>query len=310
MTSSLQQGITAAKAGNLQQALDYLKDAIIEEPENAEVWVWLAAIIDDDHKQEIFLKKALEISPDNIPAQRGLAYLNKRKADASKVYNDHLSDHTKPITPFPRTSGQNSPNQRSEWSKLNIDDIQVPEKDPIKEATGPIEQSQESNQRLKLNFLEISLISVVVIVFFIIGLLATSALFDFELPLGFLTGSSPSLEASPPAPGVYLYESEIYFEIQQHQGLPVEDVGIPSGLGNDPMVVFFQTPLDSDSIRLIYETGVYIPLRNYQEDDQTFIIKPQQDLLPGLYCLQNLQENQPIEQADYWCFKVAAIEPD
>ncbi len=310
MTSSLQQGITAAKAGNLQQALDYLKDAIIEEPENAEVWVWLAAIIDDDHKQEIFLKKALEISPDNIPAQRGLAYLNKRKADASKVYNDHLSDHTKPITPFPRASRQNTPDLRSEWSKLNVEDIQIPHKEPIKETTGPIEHPQNADQRLKLNFLEISLISVVVIVFFIIGLLAASALFDFDLPLGFLTDSGPNLVAPPPGPGVYLYESAIYFDIQGHQGLPAEDVGIPSSLGNDPLVVFFQMPLETDSIRLIYETGAYIPLRNYQEDDQTFIIKPLQDLPPGLYCLQNLQENQPIEQADYWCFKVAVVEPD
>ena len=72
--SSLQQGINAAKAGRMQEALGFLKDAIIEEPQNADVWVWVAAIIDDLDKQEIFLEKALEIDPHNIPAQRGLAY--------------------------------------------------------------------------------------------------------------------------------------------------------------------------------------------------------------------------------------------
>ncbi len=59
MASSLQQGISAAKTGQMQQALEFLKDAIIEEPQNADVWVWIAAIIDDLDKQEIFLEKAL-----------------------------------------------------------------------------------------------------------------------------------------------------------------------------------------------------------------------------------------------------------
>lgn len=67
MTSSLQAGINAAKAGRMQEALEHLKDAIIEEPQNADVWVWVAAIIDDTNKQAIFLEKALEIDPHNIP---------------------------------------------------------------------------------------------------------------------------------------------------------------------------------------------------------------------------------------------------
>ena len=51
MASSLQQGINAAKAGHADKALEFLKDAIIEEPQNADVWVWIAAIIDDLDKQ-------------------------------------------------------------------------------------------------------------------------------------------------------------------------------------------------------------------------------------------------------------------
>jgi len=78
MTSSLQQGIDAAKSGMMEQALVHLKDAIVEEPENANVWVWLAAIIEDEEKQTIFLKKALEIDPANRPAQRGLAFIERK----------------------------------------------------------------------------------------------------------------------------------------------------------------------------------------------------------------------------------------
>ena len=40
MTTSLEQGIEAAKSGQMEQALAHLKDAIVEEPTNADVWVW------------------------------------------------------------------------------------------------------------------------------------------------------------------------------------------------------------------------------------------------------------------------------
>jgi len=99
MTSSLQQGIDAAKSGMMEQALVHLKDAIVEEPENANVWVWLAAIIEDEEKQTIFLKKALEIDPANRPAQRGLAFIERKKYIPPKP-GEKLSDYTKPIGVF------------------------------------------------------------------------------------------------------------------------------------------------------------------------------------------------------------------
>lgn len=79
MSTSLQKGIEAAKSGMMEEALAHLKDAIVEEPENANVWVWLSAIIEDEEKQTIFLKKALEIDPGNRPAQRGLAFIQRKK---------------------------------------------------------------------------------------------------------------------------------------------------------------------------------------------------------------------------------------
>ena len=78
MTTSLESGIEAAKSGQMEEALAHLKDAIVEEPENANVWVWLSAIIEDEEKQTIFLTKALEIDPGNRPAQRGLAFIERK----------------------------------------------------------------------------------------------------------------------------------------------------------------------------------------------------------------------------------------
>ncbi len=44
MATSLELGIEAAKSGQMEEALAHLKDAIVEEPENANVWVWLSAL--------------------------------------------------------------------------------------------------------------------------------------------------------------------------------------------------------------------------------------------------------------------------
>lgn len=99
MTTSLESGIEAAKSGQMEEALAHLKDAIVEEPENANVWVWLSAIIEDEEKQTIFLKKALEIDPGNRPAQRGLAFIERKKYIPAKP-GEKLSDYTHPIGIF------------------------------------------------------------------------------------------------------------------------------------------------------------------------------------------------------------------
>jgi hypothetical protein len=304
MASSLQQGINAAKAGHMQKALSHLKDAIIDEPQNADVWVWIAAIIDDLDKQEIFLEKALEIDPNNIPAQRGLAYLHKRKNDEiSGKQDEHLSDYTHPISPFPPSQAQKSDDQNVQWSKIeavDLEKITSAQKAQVKE---------ESRQYLtKLSPVEIGLLAVVVIVFCFIGLLAASALFDFELPLGFLRSSQPSVNMEPPYAGVFLYENNSFFDIQMHQGVPTNDVGIPTSFDQKPIIVFWQTEFQPDQIDLIYETGEYVPYGIYQGRSETDLIQPESPLVPGLYCLLHFPDTQSTENPLYWCFKVQLLD--
>jgi tetratricopeptide (TPR) repeat protein len=306
MTSSLQLGINAAKAGRMQEALEFLKDAIIEEPQNAEVWVWIAAIIDDMDKQAIFLEKALEIDPHNIPAQRGLAYLEKRRRDEASVKDDHLSDYTQPISPFPLSGGRKKPPVPRRWPEISgdeLDGLAQPVPQEIRRNTPPDdEDTQESS---KLTPFEISLLGVIALVFCIIGLLAASALFDFELPLRFLQGERSPLVSEPPYPGVFLYENEMFFDIQQHQGLPTQEVGIPSSSQTVPLVVLWGGQAIRDQMKLIYETGAYIPIRGEELNNGTVLIQPGRDLLPGLYCFQQLNQEDPLADAAYWCFKVA-----
>lgn len=307
MTSSLQNGISAAKNGRMQEALNFLKDAIIEEPQNADVWVWLAAIIDDLDKQEIFLKKALEIDPNNIPAQRGMAYLKKRKEDEASVRGEHLSDHTSPISPFPASGREKQRSASPAWSKPVTAD-RAPSAQPEKnvKAASTISQENIFKNLPKLSGVEIALLGVVLVVFCLIGLLAASALFKFDLPLNFLASEKPKLSSQPPYPGVFLYEEEKFFNIQEHTGLPVADVGIPTSYEQLPILVFYDPDIEISQINLIYQTGEYINFRQFRGKGGSKLLTPESDLLDGLYCLQHAQPSTSIQVTPYWCFKVVA----
>lgn len=304
MTSSLQQGIKAAKAGQMKEALEFLKDAIIEEPQNAEVWVWIAAIIDDTEKQAIFLEKALDIDPHNIPAQRGLAYLEKRKRDEASVRNDHLSDYTQPISPFPSTGARKSTQMRNGWSKITDDKLNNLANPTDEKRTVPDQNPEDAPSNFKLTPFEIGLLGVIALVFCFIGLLASSALFGFELPLEFLQGERTRLVSDPPYPGVFLYENDMFFDMQKYHGLPTQDLGIPTSYQSVPLIVLWQTQADRDQMKLIYETGAYIPIRGEQARNEVVLVQPNRNLQPGLYCFQQLNDPGDITDAFYWCFIV------
>lgn len=310
MVSSLQKGIKAAKSGHMQEALDFLKDAIIEEPQNADVWVWVAAIIDDLDKQEIFLKKALEIDAQNIPAQRGMAYLQKRKRDQIADQDDHLSDHTSPISPFPPAGRPEQVEDQNGWSKLELDDLNEMASSDSKKTEKPTPkpaQNKDSEKILKdlpkLSSFEIVLLGVVVIVFAFIGILAASAIFDFDLPISALSGSKAG-ENEPPYAGVFLFENDTYSDIQQHQGLPSQDIGIPTSLTTDPTIILFNSEAKPETLNLIYETGEYISFTFVTHKDGESLLHAESELNPGLYCFQQLPADSVIEAASYWCFKV------
>jgi len=303
MATSLQKGINAAKAGRMDDALNFLKDAIIEEPQNADVWVWIAAIIDNLDKQEIFLEKALDIDPNNIPAQRGLAYLHQRKRDQEAVNGDHLSDHTRPISPFP-TSEQSKRGERfSGWTKISPSEILELQQAKQYESQNTYTANGETKDSDKLTPFEIGLLGVVVIVFAIIGLLAASAIFEFELPISFLQSNRPRVSTEPPYPGIFLYENEAFFNIQENEGLPTTEEGIPTTTARQPLIAIWQETKTPENLNLIYQDGNYISFDRYSGSGDTELIQPVSDLSDGLYCLQYEPEMNESD-AYYWCFKV------
>ena len=304
MATSLQKGINAAKAGKMDEALSHLKDAIIEEPQNADVWVWIAAIIDDLDKQEIFLEKALDIDPGNIPAQRGLAYLQKRKQDQAGKGDDHLSDHTRPISPFPPSNKSKKAESFSGWTKISPAEIIELEKSGEYRPDNDLEPGNETKDPNKLTPFEFGLLGVVVIVFAIIGLLAASAIFDFDLPIAFLQTNRPRINTEPPYPGIFLYENEAFFNIKENEGLPNSEEGIPTSSHQQPIIAIWQEAADVENMNLIYQNGDYVRFDQYPGMGDTRIIQPVLELQNGLYCLQRPPETQENE-AHYWCFEVS-----
>jgi len=290
----------------MQDALEYLKDAIIEEPQNAEVWVWIAAIIDDVDKQAIFLEKALAIDPHNIPAQRGLAYIEKRKRDDTNIKGDHLSDHTHPISPFPTGKPKEQVENPYLWQKLPdglLDELtDSAERDDGNALSKPANETQTP---LKLTPFEISLLGVVTLVFGFIGLLAASSLFNFDLPFNIAQKQQPNQIIMPPSPGVFLYEDNNFFEILQHEGLPTQDLGIPTSRLPLPEFVIWQSSAEVDRWNLIHETGEIIPVNLVQTESELNTINPKSKLQPGLYCFeQPPKTNLKQEEVFYWCFHV------
>jgi tetratricopeptide (TPR) repeat protein len=305
MASSLQKGINSAKAGNMREALDFLKDAIIEEPQNADVWVWIAAIIDDLDKQEIFLEKAIDIDPNNIPAQRGLAYLQQRKREEASVMQDHLSDHTQPISPFPSPQKRQEAEKHPGWTKISEDELEEVVEPAKPEPEKPHKSPKPTADTPKLSLFEFTLLGVIVVVFCFIGLLAASSIFEFELPIDFILGNKPSLAAEPPYPGVFLYENGMFFDIQEYQGIPTSDLGMPTSFEDQPVVVFWQTPLAYEKIAMIYQNGSFIPFDLIEDMEDGNLIQPNKQIKPGLYCLQAPSEVE--ENPYYWCFKVEEL---
>jgi hypothetical protein len=100
MTTPLEQGIQAARAGNKQEALRYLATAAQQEPQNISVWLWLSYVVDDPAKKKDCLERVLNIDPYNQSARVGLAELEK---------------------PAPTVAPYNAPNQARVSIKPNPD---------------------------------------------------------------------------------------------------------------------------------------------------------------------------------------------
>ena len=76
--SPLDQGIQAAQANQRERARALLARAVKEEPENAQAWLWLSAVVEDDWHKLYCLRRVQRIDPGDQTAARGIKALAAR----------------------------------------------------------------------------------------------------------------------------------------------------------------------------------------------------------------------------------------
>lgn len=76
----LQEGIWAAKDGQVDEARRILKQVVEREPRNEAAWLWLSGVVETDEQRITCLENVLAINPHNKAAQRGLQALRQKAA--------------------------------------------------------------------------------------------------------------------------------------------------------------------------------------------------------------------------------------
>lgn len=309
MSTSLQKGIEAAKSGMMEEALAHLKDAIVEEPENANVWVWLSAIIEDEEKQTIFLKKALEIDPGNRPAQRGLAFIQRKKYIPPKP-GEKLSDYTRPIGLFktpvsPSQAAANvsaalnqeaSLNQQAPVAAAPTSQAEVAPSTPAR----PTPSTTTTGTQRK-PWLDIAFYGLTLTVFIVIGILIGTTLLKTDLP--FLHKPTPVLSMLPPSEGVFTLEDGVYQEMKLSLNEPSKSEGIPAVQTQKPTVVINTLLITMEKVKFVDEKNAPVTFTTQPAENQITLLTPEQELTKGRYCLiYTLNEDK--QEALYWCLNV------
>lgn len=77
----VQQGLAAARVGDMEDARRLLQDATRQMPNNAAAWLALAGVVESLAEKETCFNKALALEPDNAEARAGLERVQQKKAN-------------------------------------------------------------------------------------------------------------------------------------------------------------------------------------------------------------------------------------
>ena len=90
-TDPIQQGLTAARVGDIEDARRLLKQATREMPDNVEAWLGLAGVVESLEEKQKCFAQALALDPDNSEAEAGLAMVEQKLATdpAQQASPDH-----------------------------------------------------------------------------------------------------------------------------------------------------------------------------------------------------------------------------
>lgn len=82
-TDLVQQGLTAARVGDVEDARRLLTEATRQMPGNVEAWLGLAGVVDSLEEKKRCFSRVLALDPDNDEAKAGLARVEQKLAGES-----------------------------------------------------------------------------------------------------------------------------------------------------------------------------------------------------------------------------------
>ncbi|MEE8391527.1 MAG: HEAT repeat domain-containing protein [Anaerolineae bacterium] len=88
----LEMGIAAARSGNRAEARMLLEGVTLQEPDNAQAFLWLGFVMDEPKLALRCLERVLELDPNNQQAQRGLAWHRSQQAGKGEALPQRLPD--------------------------------------------------------------------------------------------------------------------------------------------------------------------------------------------------------------------------
>jgi hypothetical protein len=104
-----QKGIAAVKAGNRNLALQFLRAALDENPNDEAAWLWMSSVVTTVEEKRECLERVLEINPNSAPARRGLALLGPAHSIPSPFVSPELAEVPLPVAPAPPKTARPKP---------------------------------------------------------------------------------------------------------------------------------------------------------------------------------------------------------
>ncbi len=106
-TDLIEQGLTAARVGDIEDARRLLRQATREMPNNSEAWLGLAGVVDSLEEKQKCFAQALALDPNNSEARAGLTMVEQKLATgpADQVSPDHPPVHSSKAQPVVSDSG-------------------------------------------------------------------------------------------------------------------------------------------------------------------------------------------------------------
>jgi len=77
----MEEGITAAKAGQKERARQCLMQVVEADENNEKAWLWLSGVVESLEGKQICLENVLVLNPDSGLAKKGLAWIAQQQAD-------------------------------------------------------------------------------------------------------------------------------------------------------------------------------------------------------------------------------------